>query len=291
MRQYRAVCFDLDGTLLPMDIEVFMRDYFQAIGAFAARKGLDPELFLKALKAGTKAMAVHEDDKTNAEAFWEVMLGYVGGKAEDWEVLFNEFYEQDFSKIGMDYGKNPAMARALEVLAQKGYPLLLTTMPMFPPLAVQWRVAWSGVNPDLFTRVTTYSNSKSVKPKATYYAENLAAMGLRGEEVLMVGNNTLEDYAFSQLGADVYIVTNWLLGPADFDLNAVKHGTVDEFEAWVNALPICENPAQNIETGVISFEATERALAENAVVEIDREDAVRKAARILEDPAYRSGKE
>ena len=36
---YRAVFFDLDGTLLPMDLDEFMNAYFKAIGSFVARKG------------------------------------------------------------------------------------------------------------------------------------------------------------------------------------------------------------------------------------------------------------
>ena len=35
-----AAVFDLDGTLLPMDTDVFMKRYFKALGAFAALHGL-----------------------------------------------------------------------------------------------------------------------------------------------------------------------------------------------------------------------------------------------------------
>ena len=35
-RSYTTVFFDLDGTLLPMDTDVFMKRYFKALGAFAA---------------------------------------------------------------------------------------------------------------------------------------------------------------------------------------------------------------------------------------------------------------
>ena len=32
-RSYTTVFFDLDGTLLPMDTDVFMKRYFKALGA------------------------------------------------------------------------------------------------------------------------------------------------------------------------------------------------------------------------------------------------------------------
>ena len=39
---YRAIFFDLDGTLLPLDVDEFMRDYFAALGAYVARFGVSP---------------------------------------------------------------------------------------------------------------------------------------------------------------------------------------------------------------------------------------------------------
>ena len=56
-RSYTTVFFDLDGTLLPMDTDVFMKRYFKALGAFAAENGLDSDMCLGAVMAGVKAMA------------------------------------------------------------------------------------------------------------------------------------------------------------------------------------------------------------------------------------------
>ena len=61
-----------------------------------------------------------------------------------------------------------------------------------------------------------------MKPKLAYYAENVAACGLAGEDVLMVGNNTVEDLAIRGLGADAFLVTDHLLDPDEgFDLASV----------------------------------------------------------------------
>ena len=52
-RAYRAICFDLDGTLLPMDLDVFMGRYFAALYDFMEARGIEGGPFLEALKAGT----------------------------------------------------------------------------------------------------------------------------------------------------------------------------------------------------------------------------------------------
>ena len=107
-----------------------------------------------------------------------------------------------------------------------------------------------------------------MKPKPSYYAENLAAAGLCGADVLMVGNNTVEDLGIQALGADAFLITDCLLDPTGgfdlaFDLATVKHGTMEEFAAWAEALPACAEHATGIDAGLVDAAACERVLAEN----------------------------
>ena len=132
------------------------------------------------------------------------------------------------------------------------------------PNCVHNSLEWAGVDPGRFSRLTNFANSTSVKPKPSYYAENLAAAGLRGADVLMVGNNTVEDLGIRSLGADAFLVTDHLLDPTDgFDLASVKHGTIEEFAAWAEALPACTSPATGVDAGLVDAAACERVLAEN----------------------------
>ncbi len=242
-RAYRAIFFDLDGTLLPMELEEFLSTYFKSIASFVAAHEVDPQAFSAGLKAGIGAMAAHDDGRTNHEAYWEAFFQKVDRTAADWDALLGEFYDVDFGKIGEGVQPNPATARAVE-----------------------WRLTWAGVDPRLFARITTYENSTSVKPKPAYCAENLAACGLAGADVLMVGNNTVEDQAFVGLGTDMYLVTDHLLDPAGTGVEGVRHGTMEDFAAWTEALPACANPAVGIDPGVVSPAAREAALAANSRV-------------------------
>lgn len=258
-KAYRALFFDLDGTLLLMDFDRFMGSYLKAIGAFVAKKGLPAEEFSQALNAGIKAMAAHNDGQTNAEAFWEAFFSIVDGEETDWIPMLDEFYETDFGKIGEGFTPAPAARQVIEVLRAKGYPLLLTTMPMFPLRAVEWRLEWADVDPSSFTRITHFENSTSVKPKLAYFAENLRAAGLEAGEVCMVGNNTKEDLACLELGMDAFLVTDNLLDPIGFDIETVRHGTLEELAAWAKALPVCANPASAVDSGRIEGAASRAA--------------------------------
>lgn len=242
-KPYRAIFFDLDGTLLPMELDEFMQKYMGAIGTFVASHGMDIETFKPALGAGIRAMASDDSAKSNAEVFWDSFFELVPEDRDAWIPLFNDFYENHFGSVGEGVEALPCVAAAIATLKEKGYPLVLATMPMFPLRAVEWRCEWAGVDPAVFERITNFENSTSVKPKLAYFEENLRAAGLQPDEVLMVGNNTREDLACMELGVDAYVVTDHLINPNDFDLNTVKHGTFEEFAQWVTALPNCENPA------------------------------------------------
>ncbi len=240
-RTYRAIFFDLDGTLLPMDLDAFLHAYYKRLLSYAAVRGWDAERFRIALDAGISAMVV-SDGTPNKQAFWESFGGSLSLRTEqlaEIEKMITAFYQTDFCRVGDKVVPNPAARQALETLAAKGYPLVLATMPLFPRLAVDERLRWAGVDSSLFVHVTTYENATSVKPKREYYEEIVSTLGLKGEDVLMVGNNTEEDLAAQGLGCDAYLVTDWLLDPIGFDLSQVKHGSMEDFLAWSQGLPRC----------------------------------------------------
>ncbi len=236
---YQAIFFDLDGTLLPMELEDFIDEYFVVLAKSAARHGFDPAAFSRAVGVSVKAMAEHDPEILNADAFWnrfECEWGHVGDRER---AFFDEFYEHDFDLVGKGVQQNPAAARAVNALRKKGYPLYLTTMPMFPKAAVERRLRWAGVDPVAFRLLTCYDNSTACKPHLHYYRESIQRAGVCGQRILMVGNNTEEDLVAMQLGMDAYLVTDYLINPNDFDIDTVKHGTLSDFADFAESLPDC----------------------------------------------------
>ena len=227
-RTYTTVFFDLDGTLLPVDTKEFMQTYMASIGRFMAEHGLDAHAGGEALFAGVMAMGQNVGDVTNRDAFWKVFCERMGKTVEEWEPLFNEYYLTRFDEVGSVAQANPDAARAVRALKERGYRLAVTTMPMFPQVAVEARLRWAGLDPQDFEFLTTYENSTSVKPYEAYYTEAL----------LMVGNHNREDGGATKVGCDIYFVTDHLIETEDgLDVSARKHGTMAEFAAFCEALP------------------------------------------------------
>ena len=238
---YKAIFFDLDGTLLPMELQDFLDAYFDVLAKAAARHGFEPATFSRAVGVSVGAMAKHEPGILNADAFWECFEREWGSAGQREQDFFEDFYENDFDQVGAGITPNPAASRAIEVLRQKGYPLYLTTMPMFPRPAVEWRLRWSGVDPEAFQLITCYDNSTACKPHLHYYQENVERAGVPAQNILMVGNNTEEDLAAMQLGMDAFLVTDHLINPNDFDVELVKHGSLADFADFAQALPECRS--------------------------------------------------
>ncbi|MDR2715958.1 MAG: HAD family hydrolase [Coriobacteriaceae bacterium] len=248
---YKAIFFDLDGTLLPMDMEEFMGAYLAAITEFVGTHGLEQVVFSAGLYSGIKAMSGNEGGRTNADVFWDTFFDAVDEDRDTWISLFGDFYENEFNAIGKDVAADPHAVESVRLLQEKGYPLVLATMPMFPLRAVEWRLGWAGLEAADFQRITHFANSTSVKPHLAYFEENLTAAGLKPQEVLMVGNNTREDLACQELGMDVWLITDFLINSNDFDLDTVKHGSFEDFVAWVRDLPPCADAPVSFVAGLV----------------------------------------
>ena len=55
MEKITTVLFDLDGTLLPMDQDLFVKSYFGKLAEKMAPRGYDPDGLIKAVWGGTAA--------------------------------------------------------------------------------------------------------------------------------------------------------------------------------------------------------------------------------------------
>ena len=60
-----TVLFDLDGTLLPMDQDLFVKSYFGKLAEKLAPYGYEPKTLMKAIWAGTGAMVQNDGSKKN----------------------------------------------------------------------------------------------------------------------------------------------------------------------------------------------------------------------------------
>lgn len=231
-----TILFDLDGTLLPMEQESFMKAYFDGLARKLASHGYEKDSLISAIWSGTKAMVKNNGEKSNEEVFWDVFSGILGEKTRDDIVYFDEFYANDFPKVKDSCGYTPRSAELIKLLKKKGFRVALATNPLFPSTATEQRIAWAGLSHTDFEIFTTYENSHYCKPNPDYYKEVIGRLGVTPEECLMVGNDVGEDMIAETLGMKVFLLTDCIINKENKDISAYPHGSFDELIEFINNL-------------------------------------------------------
>lgn len=232
----KAILFDLDGTLLPMDQDVFIRDYMQRLAAKMAPFGYEPKTLISAIWAGTGAMVKNDGSRTNEEVFWDSFCGAFGEKARLDEPKFEEFYRVEFQNVKNSCGCNEKAAQVIAKVKGKGLLPILATNPLFPAIATYSRTRWAGLDPADFGLITTYENSSHCKPDPDYYRDILKRMELKPEECVMVGNDVGEDMIAEALGMQVFLLTDCLINKTGGDISRYPNGSFDELLTFIDQI-------------------------------------------------------
>ncbi|MGN0793219.1 MAG: HAD family hydrolase [Aristaeellaceae bacterium] len=206
---YQAILFDLDGTLLPMDIKTFTRAYFGALAKELAFLGIAPDALLKAVWSGTEAMVRNDGQKPNADVFWELFSGLTGLARSAVEPVCDRFYSEGFHQARAATGENPLAVAAVRAAREKADRVILATNPLFPMAGQATRLSWIGLKPEDFDLVTCYTSDRFCKPNPAYYTDICQRMNLQPDRCLMIGNDDREDmYAAQAAGIPGYLVTD-----------------------------------------------------------------------------------
>ncbi len=231
-----TVLFDLDGTLLPMDQDIFVKEYFGRIAGKLAPQGYEPKKLVDTIWRGTGAMVKNDGRTSNEEAFWKVAVAVYGGRIVKDKHFFDEFYETEFDRIKAVCGHHPAAAEIVHRLKEKGLRVVLATNPIFPARATQWRIQWAGLTPEDFELYTTYENSNYCKPNLDYYRDILTRLNVSAEECLMVGNDVGEDMIAQQLGMKVFLLTDCLINRTGEDISQYPHGSFADLAEFIEKI-------------------------------------------------------
>ena len=230
------IFFDLDGTLLPMDQNRFIKAYFSHLAAKLAPKGIDEKALVETIWGGTKAMVANDGSRTNEEVFWDHFVAAFGPEIRKDQATFDDFYRNEFQLAQSACGFDPRAAQTVAELKARGFTLVLATNPIFPAIATESRIRWAGLNKDDFILCTTYENSRHCKPNPHYYRDILSFLGAEPAQCLMVGNDATEDMVAEKLGMKVFLLTDCLINAQNRELSGYPQGSFPELMAYLDQL-------------------------------------------------------
>lgn len=230
----KVVLFDLDGTLLPMDQDEFMKAYMGTMAQKLAPHGYESEKLVPAVWNGVKAMVMNDGSRSNEDAFWDAFCEVFGEKARDDAPIFENYYRNEFQTVKNSCGYDASAKQIVAKLKEKGYRVVLATNPLFPSIATESRIKWAGLEPTDFELFTTYENYHFCKPNPKYYLEILEKLGVAPEECMMVGNDVTEDMMTREMGMQVFLLTGSLINKENKDIAQYPNGEFEELLRFID---------------------------------------------------------
>lgn len=200
----KAVLFDLDGTLIDIDLKKFIPGYLKLLSESISHLILPAKVISKLLKA-SEAVNKNDGTQTNDSLFAKVFFPIEGYTREEIQPYFDKFYETKFVELKKFTKKKDSARRVVQEVFNKNLKAVVATTPVLPLTAIKQRLDWAGVGDFDFTLITHIENSRANKPNLLYYKEIINYLGFSPKDCLMVGDEA-KDMVAANIGCPTFFV-------------------------------------------------------------------------------------
>ncbi len=231
----KAILFDMDRTLLPMDEELFIKTYFSGLARKLCPLGIEKDPLIAAIWKATGDMIRNNGSYTNYEVFWNVFADETGRDATPFIEASDAFYQKEFYDVKTVTSKNPLAVEAVKAAREAADKVVLASQPIFPMAAQIARASFVGLKPEDFDHITAYETESYAKPNPKYYEAICKRLGVEPKDCLMIGNDEKEDmYAASQAGLNCYLVTDNINAREDYPWDGPRGSFKDMIQMLKN---------------------------------------------------------
>lgn len=240
MEDKRTILFDLDGTLLPMDMEKFIEKYFKLLSAHFADL-YNPEYFIDSVNRATGSMIENDGEKTNQEVFTEEFFNLIDLDGLKREVIwdrFYDFYDNVFPTLKDFFNLDNLGYQMVEAAKDKEFNLIIATNPLFPRNAITARLKWINLDPADFDYITSYEEMHYCKPNINYYREILDKINHVPQSCVMVGNDMRDDMVAQKLGIKTFLIEDFLVKREGINVKPNWQGSRRELIDYIKKLEV-----------------------------------------------------
>lgn len=200
----KAILFDLDGTLINVDIDAFVKNYVLLLSNYV--KDLVPtRKFIPRLMKVSKKVEENNGEDTNENIFAKHFFPLEGYMREDLEPVFNDFYKDEFPKLKKCTKKKPSARPTVKKAFNNGYKVVIATTPLLPETAIKQRLKWGGVGDFEYDLITSYEHVSATKPNLLYYEDISRKIDVSLESCMMVGDED-KDMVAAKLGCKTFLI-------------------------------------------------------------------------------------
>ena len=200
----KAILFDLDGTLINVDLKKFIPNYMRLLSE-KFKDIIRPSKFISLLLEASDRIDQNDGSIINERVFEQVFFPLNGYSRKEVNHFFDEFYENDFIKLKIHTEAKQDARFVMSKVFKRGYDVVIATTPVIPLTAIQQRLDWAGVGDFNYNFITTIENMSANKPHEKYYTQIFDTLRVKPSECLMIGDEN-KDMLASKYGCLTYLV-------------------------------------------------------------------------------------
>jgi len=233
----KAILFDLDGTLLDINMEIFLQHYFAEMMQKAREWGYqEVKKLAEQVYLSTDVMIADRSSTLNEESFMAHFLAAWAHPEQDTRDFFDAFYSQAYPRLHPYCKPLPGVPEMMQCIFDRGFKVVIATNAVFPLTAIKQRLDWGGIGHFPYSLITSYEVMHYCKPHLEFYREICEKIGVQPEECLMVGNDVGEDLPAGQTGMKTYLVEDQLIDKGESNLTPDWRGTLSDLMRFLDHL-------------------------------------------------------
>lgn len=207
-----TILFDLDGTLLNVDMHQFIPAYLEAL-AGCIPSGIDAPSFCRSMIKRTMERIEQGSDGrlTNEDFYLQSARDDMGLEPERFRTGVECFCTEKLEGLAHHIKPLPLAPKLIQRCSDRNLQVIIATNPVFPGPVTHARLKWGGLDTFDYLHVTSYETSHHCKPNLAYFSELLDSFDLKPERCLMVGNDTEHDLSAARLGIKTFLVDTWII--------------------------------------------------------------------------------
>jgi FMN phosphatase YigB (HAD superfamily) len=237
----RGILFDLDGTLLEIEMERYINGYVDGL-ARCFEDLTDRVVFAEVLISSAYALLANRDgEQTNEQVFLSMIARQLGIGKPQLHQRLQHFLQDGLAALTHLVKPFPQSRSILQSCFDRNLKVALATNPVFPRPAIDARLHSAGLADFPYHLISSYENSHHCKPNREFFLDILTRLGLGPEQVIMVGNDTRYDLPARHAGIATYLVDTCLIDHDQLAGHATYRGNHDDLLQFIRHLPRCRN--------------------------------------------------
>jgi FMN phosphatase YigB (HAD superfamily) len=202
----RGILFDLDGTLLNVEMNTFVFNYVEGLSHCFSDLANHRDFARAVIDSAFEMLRSDDEERTNEDFFLDRMFRRLGIPPLLFQKRLEVYIRDGLQSLAPLVRPFPLSRRILRLCFESDLKVILATNPVFPRPVVDARLHWGKLNDFPFHLVTSYENCRFCKPHPRYFQDILVSQGLKPGESLMVGNDSKYDLPAGRTGIPTFLL-------------------------------------------------------------------------------------